>query len=182
MKTNVIGLGLLLVLSGLMVQMGCGGVWGEAAVPGANDQGNSLVQAESSKLPARMPETVKMSYYKGDGRVIRSTTISIEGDQLSYKQTTGPERNDQNWTKKITPADKAALYKAFVDNKFDLIKNDPGSQANDTPSESIWLSLDTDKATQVTWDPIRSPLSGVSRKRFEAVRQALLDLAEKYKK
>lgn len=156
---------------------------GDVLTPGTNAQENPPAQTEESKLPPEMPEAVEMQYGKNDGQVRYSTHITVKGDQLIYNETMGPHTVPIDWSRNISAADREELYKAFVENKFDLIRNDPGNLANDTPGETISISPNGDprSSTSVTWDPVVLPLSGVSQARFEAIRQVFLDLAEKYK-
>ena len=132
-----------------------------------------------TQLPAEMPAEITV-YLNISGAMMRSyKKITIGDGVLSVEEATGNRQNPQKWSAKISRADLAKLYKKFVENEFDLIKNDEREGIfYDAGSESISISLDKPKSFNVTYGK-NSPLSGSNLARYQAVRKAIDDLIAK---
>lgn len=135
-----------------------------------------------SKLPKEMPGIVSISLYRGGGMTRAHKKIKIESGILEYSELvrngTSPEIS---WSVEVTVGDLAKLYKVFVDNKFDTIKNDKRKAiANDAGSENISISVNHAKTFWIA-SGLNSPLSGRNLDRYHAVSQAIYALAAQYK-
>src|SRR5215207_7024151 len=100
-----------------------------------------LIQAcagqEDSRLPAEMPQNITIDLYKGGGKTRAFKKITIDEGVLEFEELSGGLQNPQKWSAKIEPEELAKLYKSFVENRFDAIKNDePKGRAYDAGSES----------------------------------------------
>ena len=112
------------------------------------------------------------------------TNIEIEGKTLTFKErmpvNNAGKISQVNWTAKITMEDKADLYKLFVENKFDQIKNEKNETITyDAGSEGVSLSF----APNVSYN-IQSganfPLSSANKLRYQTIAGAIEKLAQKY--
>lgn len=135
--------------------------------------------AAQSELPVGMPEKITV-YWNQTGGMSRSyTKIRIDEGILEFEELKGG-KTPQKWTAAVSREDLAALYKIFVENKFDTIKNDKREGiVYDAGSESISISLNKLKSFGVTYGK-NSPLSGKNLERYQTVKNALGKLIEKY--
>ncbi len=135
-----------------------------------------------SKLPETMPEQTTISYSESYGMSPYFITIEITGDTLTFTEHP-PAINvgEIKWFKKIKIADKEKLYKLFVKNKFDKIKNKQAKKITyDAPSKgiSIILSPDIMYNAHSNANFLLSDKDGI---RFYTIVNAIKDLATKYK-
>ncbi len=132
-----------------------------------------------SRLPAEMPENITIELYQGGGKTRAFKKITIDEGVLEFEQLTGNSGAPQKWSANVAREDLARLYKVFVENRFDSIRNDEAKgRAYDAGSESISISLNKQKSFRATYGK-NSPLSGSNLARYEAVRKALYDLTER---
>lgn len=132
-----------------------------------------------TQLPEEMPENITV-YFNESGGMMRSyKKITIDDGVLKFEEVQGNRQNPQKWSANISRAQLAKLYKTFVENKFDLIKNDKREGiVYDAGSESISISVNKLKSFGVTYGK-NSPLSGKNLARYQAVRDAIYDLIAK---
>jgi hypothetical protein len=132
-------------------------------------------------LPKEMPENIRVYLNESGGMRRAYTKVTIDEGMLEFEQLTGGQTGAQKWSARLSPEDLAKLYKTFVENKFDTVKNDERQGiVYDAGSESISISINKLKSFGVTYGK-NSPLSGDNLKRYRAVRSALDDLIAKYK-
>ncbi|NJM52844.1 MAG: hypothetical protein HC846_05290 [Blastocatellia bacterium] len=133
-----------------------------------------------SKLPEKIPEKVSFSYYEGGGMSRSYKKIRIAEGVVEFEEMFGNQSEPQKWSANLSDADSANLYRIFVENKFDRIKNDERKEiVYDAGSETISISVNL-KSFNVTYGK-NSPLSGKDLSRFQAVRKAIDELLEKSK-
>jgi hypothetical protein len=136
--------------------------------------------AAQSKLPAEMPARITVYFNEGGGMTRAFKKITIDEGVLEFEELKSSQTNSQSWSAKVSAGDLAKLYRTFVENKFDAIKNDERKGiVNDAGSESISISVDKMKSFGVTYGK-NSPLSGSNLERYQKVRRALDDLIGKY--
>ena len=137
--------------------------------------------AAQAKLPQEMPADVKMSFGSNGGMSVYYTSIEIADDTLTYKARTSAAKGQEIiWTAKISSADKADLYKLFVENKFDQIKNEKNETITyDAGSEGISLSFAPNVSYNVQ-SGANFPLSSANKKRYQTIAGAIEKLAQKY--
>src|SRR5215203_2039022 len=137
---------------------------------------------EETQLPAEMPENITVDLYEGGGKSRAYKKITISEGVLEFEELKGgsPE-TPQKWSANISREVLAKLYKVFVENRFDTIKNDePKGRAYDAGSESISISINKLKSFRVTYGK-NSPLSGKNLERYQAVQKAIDDLTARNK-
>lgn len=136
--------------------------------------------AQKSELPAKMPKEATFSFSESAGMVPAYKRINIENGVLEFEELTRTDKTPRKWTAKVSGADLKKLYKVFVENKFDTIKNDESQiRVYDAGSERISISAGYNKSFGITADR-NSPLSGKNLERYQSVRRALMDLVAKY--
>ena len=134
-----------------------------------------------TQLPQRMPEKVSVSLHKGGGMSRSYKKITIEGGRIEFEELTGNGKDLEKWSAQISDADFENLYKIFVRNSFDTIKNDERKEiVYDAGSETISISINKGKSFNVTYGK-NSPLSGGNLRRYQAVSQAVENLANLYR-
>ncbi|HEY0459953.1 MAG TPA: hypothetical protein VGC97_12515 [Pyrinomonadaceae bacterium] len=132
-------------------------------------------------LPREMPENITVYLNESGGMRRAYTKVTIDEGMLEFEQLTGGQATAQKWSARLAGEDLARLYRVFVENKFDTVKNDERQGiVYDAGSESISISINKLKSFGVTYGK-NSPLSGDNLKRYRAVRSALDDLIAKYK-
>jgi len=147
-------------------------------VSNTNDVKTPPTTGETPTLPAEMPSAVEFHYTYHNGQM-PLTTIDVKNGMVEYEHRESMTSRPVSRERKLSSKEMEALYRVFVDNKFDHIQNDPAvEQANDTPNERIGISYGPGKYIQIVFDPIISPLSGDSLKRFEAVKSAMFRLLD----
>lgn len=108
------------------------------------------------------------------------TRITIDGRNLKFEELKGNQPEPLKWSATISDEDLEKLYKAFVDNKFDAIKNDARKGiVYDAGSENISIRSGSSFSFQ-TSSGQNSPLSGRNLERYQAVSQAIDDLVSQY--
>lgn len=134
---------------------------------------------KKTELPAEMPAGTKMSFHKNGGMLPTFKEIKVSEDLLVIESRGPRESQPQSFYAEIAPEDARALYRVFVENRFDRIKNDKRDGiVYDAPSESIYIRAG--KASKnISYGP-NSPLSGSNLRGYKAVKQAIEKLAEKY--
>ena len=138
--------------------------------------------AQETRLPAEMPEKISVSLNVSGGMSRSYKKITIDEGVLEFEELRGGGQLPQKWSAKISGEDLAKLYKVFVENRFETIKNDePKVRAYDAGSERISISINKLKSFGVTYGK-NSPLSGKNLERYEAVRRAIYDLITAPKK
>lgn len=134
-----------------------------------------------SNLPEKMPEKVSFSLHQNGGMSRSYKKITIEDGVLTVEELSGNQREPQKCSAKISEADAANLYKAFVENKFDQIKNDERKEiVYDAGSERISISINKLNSFGVTYGK-NSPLSGANLRSYQAVRKSIDELEAKAK-
>jgi hypothetical protein len=144
---------------------------------------NAITPSDTDKpaeLPVEMPRTVEFHYMYHNGQTAL-TKIDVKNGIVEYEHRESMTSWPVKRKRTLSRAELEALYRIFVENRFDEIRNDsPVNNANDTANDRISIDLGPRGYIQVVLDPIVSPLSGDSLKRFEAVKSAmfmLLDLS-----
>ena len=136
--------------------------------------------AQETQLPKEMPEKITVYFNEGGGMTRAFKRVTIDEGVLEFEEMNGSGQTPQKWTANVAREDLAKLYKTFVENKFDTIKNDKRQGiVYDAGSESISISLNKLKSFGVTYGK-NSPLSGRNLERYQAIRRALDDLIAKY--
>jgi hypothetical protein len=137
--------------------------------------------AQETKLPAEMPAKITVYLNESGGMRRAYKKITIDEGVLEIVELKGAQQEPQKWSAKVAREDLAKLYKIFVENKFDTIRNDERKGiVYDAGSESISISLNKLKSFGVTYGK-NSPLSGENLQRYQAVRRAIGDLIGKYR-
>src|SRR5215218_9637584 len=80
--------------------------------------------AQTSKLPREMPETAEIRFNKNAGMLYAFTNIAIANRTITVEEKNGDEKEPRKWSARILPEEQENLYKIFVENKFDTVKND----------------------------------------------------------
>jgi hypothetical protein len=128
-----------------------------------------------SQLPKEMPENIDISFNESGGMSRSYKRIKIENGVLQFEELTGNQQNPQKWSAKVSRENLEKLYKVFVENRFDAIKNDERKEmVYDAGSETISISVSVTKSFQVTYGK-NSPLSGSNLRRYQAVSKAIED-------
>ena len=131
--------------------------------------------AAQSQLPAKMPENITVYLNQSGGMRRAYKKITIDEGVLEFEELTGGQA-PQKWSANISREELVKLYKTFVENRFDEIKNDERKgTVYDAGSESISISINKLKSFNVIYGK-NSPLSGKNLQRYEAVRKAIYDL------
>ena len=115
--------------------------------------------AAQTQLPAELPEDIVISL-NASGAMSRSyKKIRIENGVLEFEQTKNNRLDLEKWSVKISREELVKLYKTFIENKFETIKNDERKgTAYDAGSESISISINKTKSFSITYGK-NSPLS-----------------------
>ncbi|MET0753072.1 MAG: hypothetical protein ABWZ66_06850 [Pyrinomonadaceae bacterium] len=134
---------------------------------------------QTSKLPKKMPADVEMIYYENGGLLNAHLYIGVKGDALNYEEKRADEESSRKWTAKISVADKERIYRTFVENKFDLIKNDKmDGIVYDAPSHGVAISFGG-QSFRIN-SGMNSPLSGENQIRYSNVEGDMLSLISQY--
>ena len=134
----------------------------------------------AAQLPKEMPEDLIISLHNGGGMTRSYKKIRIDGGVLEYSELTGNREMPGKWSAKIIGEDLARLYKVFVENRFDMIKNDERKGiVHDAGSENISISVRKTRSFHVTYGK-NSPLSGNNLLRYQAVSRAIYELVSRY--
>jgi hypothetical protein len=133
------------------------------------------------KLPKEMPNEITISFYSGGGMAPEYKNIRIVNGLLNFEELRGIRQGSpQKWSVKVSHEDLKNLYKVFVENKVDEIKNEkPKWFVSDAGSERISISL-TEFGSFEIMSGKNHPLSEKNLERFYSVKKAILDLVEKY--
>ena len=109
------------------------------------------------------------------------TTIEIDGEKINFRsRQSGGDKKEIRWEQKISPADKARLYQAFVENRVDLIKNyKKTSPVYDSGSEGIFISIDAKTFYSVSYGE-NFQLAGDELRRYQAIVSEFKNIARKY--
>jgi len=100
---------------------------------------------------------------------------------LGFDELKGSGGRQGKGSKEISAKDVEKLYRVFLDNRFDTIKNDKRIETvHDAGSEYISLSLGIGKTFNAVYGK-NSPLSGSNLRGYQAVSKAINDLLSKYK-
>jgi len=137
-------------------------------------------EAQETQLPKEMPEKITIYLNESGGMMRAYKRIRIDERLLEFEELKGNRQNPQKWSANVSREDLAKLYKTFVENKFDTIKNDERKTiVYDAGSESISISINKLKSFGITYGK-NSPLSGKNLARYQAVRRAFDDLIARY--
>ncbi|MEP6850383.1 MAG: hypothetical protein ABI999_16100 [Acidobacteriota bacterium] len=137
--------------------------------------------AAQSHLPKQLPSDLQISYSEGGGMLRAYKRITIEGGKLDFEELRGDRQEPEKWSATMSADDVAKLYKVFVENRFDTIKNDKRNGiVYDAASENIAISAGAAFSFHVT-SGRNSPLSGSNLKHYDAVGIAIADLVAKYR-
>ncbi len=133
-----------------------------------------------TQLPAEMPERISIHSNESGWMGSSYKKIKIDGGVLEYEKLNGVRQTEQKWSANVAREDLANLYKIFVENKFDTIRNDkPEKIINDAGSEVISISVAQTQSYSVRYGE-NTPLSAVNLERYRAVKSALDGLIQKY--
>jgi hypothetical protein len=133
-----------------------------------------------SRLPKQIPGELTISYNNSGGMLRAYKTITIEGGELSFEELRGGRSEPEKWSAAVGEDEIINLYKVFVDNRFDTIKNDKRNGiVYDAGSETISITAGVGLSFHVTSGK-NSPLSGSNLARYQAVAKAIADLTAKY--
>ena len=134
---------------------------------------------EESKLPKEMPEHTSMRYSENGGMAPTGYSIKISENVITVKKKE-MRGASKTWYAEITKEDKKVLYKIFVENNFDLIKNEKRDGiVYDAPSEGVGITAG--KISKRVSYGANSPLSKKNLLQYSTVAKALKKLAAKYK-
>lgn len=135
---------------------------------------------QRSELPKEMPDNTMMRFRENGGMAATFKEVSVSGNQIIIKQKTFKERTPRIFYAGISIEEKKALYTTFVENKFDTIMNDERDGiVYDAPSEGIYI-----RAGRITKNisyGANSPLSGANLRRYQAIKNTIVNLETKYK-
>ncbi len=135
--------------------------------------------AAQKGLPAELPEDISVRLNQSGAMSRSYKKIRIENGILEFEQTKNNRQELEKWSAKISRADLAKLYKTFVENKFETIKNDERKGiVYDAGSETISISIARTRSFNVTYGK-NSPLSGKNLERYQAIRKAIDELVAK---
>ena len=136
--------------------------------------------AQASRLPKKMPENAEISFNKSAGMIFAFTNIVITNQTMTIEEKDGSEQQARKWSVKIEPEEQENLYKIFVENGFDTIKNEePKGIVHDAGSEGISLNLGAAAFYSVA-SGANSPLSAANQKRYQQIASAINALRSKY--
>jgi hypothetical protein len=108
------------------------------------------------------------------------TKIEIANLTLTVEEKTGDEKQAHKWSAKIEKSEQEDLYKLFIENKFDTLKNDARKGIiYDAGSEGISLNAGAGAFYNISYGP-NSPLSGDNLKRYQTIANAIKALRYKY--
>ena len=132
-----------------------------------------------SELPKEMPENARFKYSENGGMTPAWFRIEVKGNILSVEDKDMQEEKAVMWYAEISKADKEAVYKIFVNNKFDLIENEkPQGTVYDAGSQGVYIRAGK-VSKNVSYGP-NSPLSRKNTARWNAAAKAIKNLATKY--
>lgn len=135
---------------------------------------------QKSELPKEMPTETEIRFNQNGGMAPTYKKIKVSGNLLFVEERTFQNRTPQMRYVEIPNEEKSALYQVFVENKFDLIKNDKREGiVYDAPWQNI--SIRADRKSFNTSAGANSPLSGINLARYQAVKNAIFKLEEKFK-
>ena len=135
---------------------------------------------KASRLPAEMPETVEFEFNKSAGMIFAYTRIKIANLSITVEEKNGDEQNPRQWTARIDRGEQENLYRLFVENRFDALKNDERRGIiYDAGSEGISINAGTNAFFSITYGP-NSPMSGDNLKRYRKIAGAINALRAKY--
>lgn len=133
-----------------------------------------------AQLPREMPDDVSISLNRTGGMSREHRKISVTASSIEFDELKGNGSVQTKWTKEISRDDAKKLYAAFVQNKFDSIRNDVRKETvYDAGSQYIQLSLGVGKTFNAVYGK-NSPMSGSSLKHYNAVAKAINELLAKY--
>jgi len=132
-----------------------------------------------SELPEKMPENTSFRYSRNGGMAPSWYRVEVKGLQILVEDKDMQKDNADKWSASITLQEKIAIYKIFVENKFDLVENyEPDSITYDAVSEGVYLRAGKVSSNVSYGD--NSPLSRINSSRYRAVANAIKELAKKY--
>ncbi|MEQ1764412.1 MAG: hypothetical protein ABL984_14880 [Pyrinomonadaceae bacterium] len=135
-----------------------------------------------SQLPEKMPDDVSISLTRTGGMMRAHRKINVTAGTLEFDELKGSGVPQVKWSKQISAKDVENLYRVFVDNKFDTIRNDTRTETvHDAGSEYISLSLGIGRTFNAVYGK-NSPLSGSNLRRYQSVSKAINDLLAKYQR
>lgn len=134
-----------------------------------------------TQFPKQLPKKLVISFNRDGGMLRAYYRITIKDRDLKFEELKGGDRQPEEWNATLSEEDLTKLYNAFVENRFDTIKNDkPTQMATDAISETISIMAGERASVQVTYGR-NSPLSGKNLERYQAVSRAINDLASRCK-
>jgi len=135
---------------------------------------------KSSKLPVQLPEKVEIHFTKNAGMIFAFTKIAITNQAITVEEKDGSEKQARKWSAKIELDELENLYRVFVENRFDTLKNEERKGiVYDAGSEGVSITIGTGASYSISYGP-NSPLSADHRKRYQAVADAINALRAKY--
>lgn len=136
--------------------------------------------AQTSRLPKEMPDALEINFNKNAGMLFAYTKIEIARQTITVEEKAGNEQQARRWSAKITAEEQENLYKIFVENKFDTLKNDKREGIiYDAGSEGISINAGNGAFYSISYGP-NTPLSGDNLKRYQAVSGAISALRLRY--
>lgn len=133
-----------------------------------------------SQIPKQMPEQLSFDYHQGGAMSRSYRKYRIENGLLEFEQLEAGSK--RTWSSPISRNDIGSVYRAFIQNRFDTIKNDERKGiVHDAGSESIAISAGPENFFRATYGH-NAPLSGENLKRFLAVKKVLEGLVARHDK
>ena len=135
---------------------------------------------ESSGLPKDMPENTVIKYSGNGGMAPAWYRVEITEQIMTVEDKKMGNKKANRWYAEITKAEKEAVYKVFVENKFDLVKNEKRqSIVYDAPSERISLRAGKLFSKGISYGA-NSRVSPKNAARLSAIETTIKNLAEKH--
>ncbi len=125
------------------------------------------------KLPNLMPNDVQIAFSNHS----ENQTVTIDRENLTIQGGEGWHNRTKKIIK-ISPADAEKIYQILLENNFDEMKNDSTGELNEKINNSI--SVYSSQINLTVYQGILR-LSAKNQERFETIRLAILDFAEKHK-
>jgi hypothetical protein len=142
----------------------------------------SAQQLAEFKLPREVPPAFEIEWNQFSSMGRSSEIIKLNKNVLTHEQKNAGEKNAVKWTADVSAEDIKALYGLFVENRFDLIKNEGRKgMVLDAGSQAVRMTIENGGGFHnVQYGP-NSPLSDENKIKYQKLADAIKALAEKYK-
>ncbi len=136
--------------------------------------------SQSNDLPAEMPDDVEIKFYEGGGMLPVYKKIEITSGRIVVEQRSFNDEKATTSSADVSKQELAALYKVFVENRFDSIKNEERKQTVlDAPTENISIRAGTQ--TFRVSSGMNDPLSKENAELYKNVKAAVLKFEADHK-